>query len=71
MPLNPTDADRIASGQKVYQWAEAEAHIPIRPSCQDRFITRGSYQMLANRLRVGWHPEFESRMVAQSTEESS
>lgn len=70
MPSSPTDADRIASGQKVYQWAEAEAYIPIRPSCQDRFITRGSYQMLANHLRVGWHPEFESRMVAQSTEES-
>lgn len=71
MPLSPTDADRIASGQKVYQWAEAEAHIPIRPSCQDRFITRGSYQMLANHLRVGWHPEFESRVVSYSTEESS
>ena len=71
MPLSPTDADRIASGQKVYQWAEAEAHIPIRPSCQDRFITRGSYQMLANHLRVGWHPEFESCMVSHSTEESS
>lgn len=71
LPADPTPDDQIASGKKVFQWVEAEAHIPIRPSCQDHFITRGSYQMLANHLRVGWHPEFESRMVAQSTEESS
>lgn len=70
MPLSPSGADQVAAGQKVYQWVEAEAHIAIRPSCQEHFITRGSYQMLANRLKVGWHPEFKSRMVAQSGEES-
>ena len=43
---------------------------PIRPSCQESFITRGTYQMLANRLRVGWHPEFQSRLVAQSAEDN-
>jgi hypothetical protein len=71
LSVDPTSEDQIASGRQVFQWVEAEAQIPIRPSCQEHFITRGSYQMLANRLRVGWHPEFESRMVAQSTEESS
>lgn len=71
MPLGPTDVDQIASGQKLYQWVEAEAHIPIRSSCQDRFITRGSYQILANRLQVGWHPEFESRIVTLPREETS
>jgi len=69
-PVDPTSDDQIASGKKVFQWVEAEAHIPIRPSCQESFITRGTYQMLANRLRVGWHPEFKSRVVAQSAEEN-
>jgi hypothetical protein len=70
IPSNSNDPEKTNAGQKVYQWVEAEAHIPIRPSCQDHFITRGSYQMLANQLRVGWHPEFESRLADQSAEES-
>ncbi|UJS18771.1 MAG: hypothetical protein L3J17_06875 [Candidatus Jettenia sp.] len=70
MASNANSADKIASGQKIYQWAEAEADFPIRPSCQARFITRGSYQMLANRLQVGWHPDFESLLSPQSEEEN-
>lgn len=70
LPVDPTSDDQIASGKKVFQWVEAEAHIPIRPSCQESFITRGTYQMLANRLRVGWHPEFQSHLVAQSAEDN-
>lgn len=70
LPVDPTSDDQIASGRKVFQWVEAEAHIPIRPSCQESFITRGTYQMLANRLRVGWHPEFQSRLVVQSGEDN-
>ena len=70
LPVDPSSDDQIASGKKVFQWVEAEAHIPIRPSCQERFITRGSYQMLANRLRVGWHPEFRSRLAAQPAEDN-
>ncbi|HNT37345.1 MAG TPA: hypothetical protein PKH07_20295, partial [bacterium] len=70
LPVDPSSDDQIASGKKVFQWVEAEAHIPIRPSCQESFITRGTYQMLANRLRVGWHPEFQSRLVAQSAEDN-
>jgi hypothetical protein len=70
LPIDPTLDDQITSGRQVFQWVEAEAQIPIRPSCQEYFLTRGSFQMLANRLRVGWHPEFESLMLAQSTEKS-
>lgn len=70
MPPNPTDIDQAIAGQNVYKWAESEAHIPIRPSCQERFITRGSYQILANRQQIGWHPEFESRMVNLPKDES-
>lgn len=70
LPADPSSDAQVASGKKVFQWVEAEAHIPIRPSCQERFITRGSYQMLANRLRVGWHPEFRSRLAAQPAEDN-
>lgn len=70
LPVDPKPDDKIASGKKVFQWVEAEAHIPIRPSCLEPFITRGTYQILANRLRVGWHPEFLSCLIAPSEEEN-
>jgi hypothetical protein len=70
MSLSPTDTEYVALGKKVYQWVETEAHIPIRPSCQEYFITRGSYQILADRQQVGWHPEFKSRLVGQCDEEN-
>ncbi|MFQ6753525.1 ABC-three component system protein [Cereibacter sphaeroides] len=47
------------SGQKLYGWVEAEARFPIR-SQTVRFLTVGSYQILADDLRVGWHRDFES-----------
>lgn len=36
--------------------------IRIRSQCSDAFIMRGSYHMLANRLRVGWHLDFVKRL---------
>lgn len=31
----------------------------IRTRCTEEFITRGSYHMLANQLRLGWHLHYE------------
>ena len=31
----------------------------IRSRCTEEFITRGSYHMLANQLRLGWHLNFK------------
>ena len=38
-------------------------HIPIRPSFPNPFVMRGSFHMLANSLKVGWHPAFEERLA--------
>ena len=46
-------------GQKVYGWVETDARFPIR-SQTVRFLTVGSYQILADDLRVGWHRDYES-----------
>ena len=56
-----TDGERVQAGRKVYQCVQ-ELDLWIRPNCQERFVSRGSYQMLANELRVGWHPEFVERL---------
>ena len=36
--------------------------IRIRPRCSEPFVMRGSYHMLANRLLVGWHIDFDTRL---------
>ena len=36
--------------------------IRIREKCSDAFVMRGSYHMLANKLKVGWHVDFMQRL---------
>lgn len=38
------------------------AAIAIRPQCQQPYIHRGSFQILADKLKIGWHPEFLARL---------
>lgn len=49
------------AAREVYKWVE-EKVIPIRPNVTEPFVTRGSYQLLSDHLRVGWHPEFLVRL---------
>jgi hypothetical protein len=46
------------AGQSVYAWVEAEARFPFR-ALTNRFLNVGSYHMLANELRVGWHRDYK------------
>lgn len=36
--------------------------IRIRARCSEPFVMRGSYHILANRLLVGWHVDFDTRL---------
>ncbi len=54
------DAKRSAA-QKVYAWVEDSCY-PIRPQVQHPSMTRGSFHILADTLRLGWHPEFMQRL---------
>jgi hypothetical protein len=54
----------VAAAKRLYRWIETDARFAIRPRCTDPFLTRGSYQMLADERRVGWHLDFEARLVA-------
>jgi hypothetical protein len=54
------DAKRAAA-QKIYNWVENSC-FPIRPQVTHPSITRGSFHILADNLRVGWHPEFIQRL---------
>ncbi|CAD1790633.1 hypothetical protein CPBF426_27300 [Xanthomonas arboricola pv. juglandis] len=45
----------------VFKWVES-ACLPIRKNVDHPSICRGSLHMMANELRIGWHPEFEARL---------
>ncbi|MEN9195481.1 ABC-three component system protein [Xanthomonas euvesicatoria] len=45
----------------VFKWVES-ACFPIRKNVDHPSICRGSLHMMANELRIGWHPEFEARL---------
>lgn len=47
---------------ELYEWAETGDLPRIRPQCQVAFVSRGSLHMLADDLKVGWHPDFEARL---------
>ncbi|MGW4750564.1 ABC-three component system protein, partial [Streptomyces sp. NPDC004290] len=58
------ETEMRAQAKNLYAWVEQDARYRIRAGCDEAFVTTGSYQMLADEQRVGWHPEFEARLMA-------
>lgn len=56
-----TEMDKAKEGRKLFSVIEGK-NIRIRPRCQEAFVMRGSYHMLANQLKVGWHIDFYERL---------
>ena len=59
--ISLTDKEKSRAGRKLLTEIEGK-DIRIRPKCQDAFIMRGSYHMLADELKVGWHIDFLERL---------
>lgn len=57
LPKRCTDSKKVKSGQAIYAWVETEALFPLR-TLLHRFLTHGSFHMLANRYALGWHPDY-------------
>lgn len=56
------EQERKRLARKIYAWVETGDLPRIRPRCTDGFVARGSYQIMADSLKVGWHPDFEERL---------
>ena len=56
-----TEEEKITEGRRLFSEIEKK-DIRIRPKCQEAFVMRGSYHMLANQLKVGWHIDFYDRL---------
>jgi hypothetical protein len=55
------EAKRQAA-KALYKWVESGDLPPIRRGCAEPFVARGTYQILADKPRVGWHPDFLERL---------
>ena len=47
------------AGRKLYTWVEADARFPLRTTIS-RFLNVGTYHILADELRVGWHSGYQT-----------
>ncbi|MGX4806900.1 ABC-three component system protein [Bradyrhizobium guangdongense] len=57
LPSPCTEDDKCKCGRATLGWAETQ-QTPLKGATA-QFLTSGSYHALADRLRVGWHPEFK------------
>ena len=57
------EEEQQRAAREVLKWAERTS-ILIRPGVTEPFITRGSLHMLADEVRLGWHPQFRERLAA-------
>lgn len=61
LPASASLTEKEAAGRSVYYWSQ-DSSIYIRPRCTEPFVVRGSFHMLSNNGRVGWHPDFIERV---------
>ena len=64
---NPTESKKEDEGRKLYEWMDSLTTLPIRPKCSAPYVMRGSYHMLSNNLKVGWHLDFQKRLMSVLT----
>ncbi|HEX9948129.1 MAG TPA: ABC-three component system protein [Allosphingosinicella sp.] len=63
------DNGRCASGLKLLRWTHNEAHMSVQPIAvgwSAPYYIRGSYQVLAINLQVGWHPDYQTLLRGES-----
>lgn len=58
------DTDLKQGGQVLYGWVETEARFPFR-TIANRFLNVGSYHILANDLKVGWHRDYTALLAEE------
>ncbi|MGW0182161.1 ABC-three component system protein [Nocardia sp. NPDC003345] len=57
------DKAKQAAGTAMLRALLDSTQITVRPRYNETFFTRGQRHVLANRGRIGWHPDFESRVA--------
>ena len=53
-------------GRKMFHWSRRHQQ-PLR-NRHEIWLSSGSYQMLADRKLIGWHPEYELRLAEENSQ---
>ena len=59
-----SEKDMVSFGQKIYKNFQNQ-EIPIRKNFLGFFLTRGTYHILANQMKIGWHPQYKTRIATR------
>lgn len=54
-----TERAKKAYSVKLYQYCQQQGVVPIRPDFAEEYLSKGSYHMLSDNLKIGWHPDYE------------
>lgn len=57
----PDDTVKSKLGKQLFKQLENQ-DIRIRERCAESFVMRGSYHILADQLKIGWHSDFNERL---------
>ena len=57
-----TDSQKEKVGKNFFYSIDQKCDLYIRPKCTEPYVTRGSYHMLSDQLRIGWHVDFFKRL---------
>ena len=60
-PQEMDEPQQVAFGVRAYERTQGLT-LWIRDRCQEPFVLRGTYHMMSEELRVGWHPDFVARL---------
>lgn len=53
----------------LYQKCLQDGIVPIRKEFSETYVAKGSYQILSDKLRIGWHPDYLSILGTSSNED--
>lgn len=62
--------DAVLQGMELYREL-MQRSISIRPLCTEPFVSRGSYEMLSDSLKVGWHRDYLKKLNPDSQKEET
>lgn len=63
--IDLSEDEKLKKGLELYDWSLKEAKDEIDVSnekLKTNFLVHGTYQMLSNDLKVGWHVDFEKKL---------
>ena len=56
-----TEKVKVSNGNDLFKFVQGK-DLRIRDKCSEPFVMRGSYHILSNQLKVGWHTDFFERL---------